>query len=157
MKKLLGPVAAVGVCELAGAVGAFFTMPSLAGWYAGLVKPSFTPPGWIFGPVWTVLYALMGIAAWLVYAKRDRAANVRNALFAFTVQLVLNVLWSIAFFGLHRILEAFVIIVALWAVLLGTALRFRRISRPAAYLLGPYLLWVGFAAVLNASFYVLNR
>ena len=157
MKKALGIVVFIIVCELAGFVGSLFTTPSIAGWYAGLTKPGFNPPGWVFAPVWTTLYALMGIAAWLVYDKGVKGADVKRALFVFVAQLVLNVLWSIMFFGAHQILGAFVIIVALWILILGTILRFHKISRPAAYLLVPYILWVGFATVLNASLYVLNR
>ena len=99
----------------------------------------------------------MGLAAWLVYDKGVRRAEVKRALFVFVAQLILNVLWSIMFFGAHQILGAFVIIVALWILILGTILRFHKISKAAAYLLVPYLLWVGFATVLNASLYVLNR
>jgi tryptophan-rich sensory protein len=157
MKKPVGIVIAVVICELAGVVGSLFTTPSIPGWYASLTKPSFSPPNGIFGPVWITLYALMGIAAWLVYDKGRKRPEVRQALFVFAAQLVLNVLWSIMFFGAHRILGAFVIIVALWVLILGTILRFFRIAKPAAILLVPYLLWVGFAAVLNGSFYVLNR
>lgn len=157
MKKGLGIFVAVLICELAGIVGSLFTAPSIPGWYAGLTKPPFNPPGWVFAPVWTILYALMGIAAWLVYDKGVRRADVKRALFVFVAQLILNVLWSIMFFGAHQILGAVVIIVALWILILGTILRFHKISRPAAYLLVPYLLWVGFATVLNVSLYVLNR
>lgn len=157
MKKGLGIFVAVLICELAGIVGSLFTAPSIPGWYAGLTKPPFNPPGWVFAPVWTILYALMGIAAWLVYDKGVRRADVKRALFVFVAQLVLNVLWSVMFFGAHQILGAVVIIVALWILILGTILRFHKISRPAAYLLVPYLLWVGFATVLNVSLYVLNR
>ncbi len=157
MKKALGIVVFIIVCELAGFVGSLFTTPSIAGWYAGLTKPAFNPPGWLFAPVWTILYALMGLAAWLVYDKGARRDDVKRALFVFVAQLILNVLWSIMFFGAHQILGAFVIIVALGILILGTILRFRKISLPAAYLLVPYILWVGFATVLNASLYVLNR
>jgi benzodiazapine receptor len=157
MKKGLGIVVAILICELAGFVGSFFTKPSIAGWYAGLTKPAFNPPGWLFAPVWITLYALMGIAAWLVYDKGIRRADVRRALFVFVAQLILNVLWSITFFGAHQILGAFVIIVALWILILGTILRFIKISKAAAGLLVPYLLWVGFALALNVSLYVLNR
>ena len=99
----------------------------------------------------------MGLAAWLVYDKGVRRSDVRRALFVFAAQLILNVLWSIMFFGAHQILGAFVIIVALWILILGAILRFLKISKAAAYLLVPYLLWVGFATVLNVSFYILNR
>lgn len=157
MKKALGIVVFIIVCELAGLIGSLFTTPSVPGWYAGLIKPAFNPPNWLFGPVWTTLYALMGLAAWLVYDKGVRRAEVKRALFVFVAQLILNVLWSIMFFGAHQILGAFVIIVALWILILGTILRFLKISKAAACLLVPYLLWVGFATVLNASLYILNR
>ncbi len=157
MKKALRIIGFVIVCELAGLIGSLFTTPSIAGWYAGLTKPAFNPPNWIFAPVWTTLYALMGLAAWLVYDKGVRRAEVKRALFVFLAQLILNVLWSVMFFGAHQILGAFVIIVALWILILGTILRFHKISKAAAYLLVPYVLWAGFATVLNASLYVLNR
>ena len=157
MKKALGIVVFIIVCELAGLTGSLFTTPAIPGWYAGLIKPVFNPPNWLFGPVWTTLYALMGLAAWLVYDKGIRRVDVKRALFVFVAQLILNVLWSIMFFGAHQILGAFVIIVALWILILGTILRFHKISKAAALLLVPYLLWVGFAMVLNVSLYILNR
>jgi benzodiazapine receptor len=157
MKKSVGIVVAIVICELAGLLGSVFTMPSIPGWYAGLAKPSFSPPNWIFGPVWTVLFALMGLAAYLVYEKGSKKPEVRRALTVFGVQLLLNVLWSIVFFGAHMILGALVIIVLLWAAILATILAFRGISKAAAGLLVPYILWVSFATVLNISLYVLNR
>jgi len=157
MKKAAGIVVSIAVCELAGIVGSVFTMPSIPGWYAGLAKPSFNPPNWIFGPVWTLLYALMGLAAYLVYEKGFKRPEVKKALAVFAAQLVMNTLWSIVFFGAHRILGAAVVIVLLWAMILATILLFHRISKAAAYLLVPYILWVSFATVLNASLYVLNR
>ena len=157
MKRVAGIVVSIAVCELAGIVGSVFTMPSIPGWYAGLVKPSFNPPNWIFGPVWTLLYAMMGLAAFLVYEKGFTRPDVKKALAVFAAQLVLNTLWSIVFFGAHRILGAAVVIVLLGALILATMLLFYKISRAAAYLLVPYILWVGFATVLNASLYVLNR
>jgi len=157
MKKAVGIIVFIAVCELAGIVGSAFTMPAIPGWYAGLIKPSFNPPNGIFGPVWTTLYALMGLAAWLVYDKRARGTQVKRALFVFGAQLVLNVLWSITFFGARQILGAFVLIVALEILIGGMILRFHKISKAAAYLLVPYFLWVGFATVLNASLYALNR
>lgn len=157
MKKAVGIVVAIAICELAGIIGSLFTMPAVPGWYAGLVKPSFNPPSWVFAPVWTTLYAMMGLAAWLVYAKGWKRPEVRKALAVFGLQLVLNTLWSIVFFGAHRIFAAVAVILLLWAAILWTILLFRRISRPAAYLLVPYLLWVSFATVLTVSIYVLNR
>lgn len=157
MKRVAGIVVSIAVCELAGIVGSVFTMPAIPGWYAGLAKPSFNPPNWIFGPVWTLLYAMMGLAAYLVYEKGFKRPEVKKALAVFAAQLVMNTLWSIVFFGAHRILGAAVVIVLLWAMILATILLFHRISKAAAYLLVPYILWVSFATVLNASLYVLNR
>ena len=145
------------MCELAGVIGSVFTRPSIPGWYAGLAKPPFNPPGWVFAPVWTILYALMGLAAYLVYEKGPRRKDIRTALAVFAGQLLLNALWSIVFFGAHMILAAAVIIVILWAMILASIWLFSRISRAAAYLLVPYILWVSFATVLTISLYVLNR
>ena len=157
MKKAFGILVFVLVCELAGFVGSVFTRPSIPGWYAGLVKPSFNPPNWIFAPVWTTLYVLMGLSAFLVYEKGLKKNEVKKALGVFAVQLVLNALWSIVFFGAHMILGAAVLIVVLWALIAASIWLFSRISKAAAYLLVPYILWVSFATVLNISLYVLNR
>lgn len=157
MKKGLGIVVFIAVCELAGIVGSLFTGPAIPGWYAGLAKPSFNPPNGVFGPVWTALYALMGLAAWLVYDKRTKGVDIKRALSLFVAQLVLNVMWSIMFFGARQILAAFVIIVALWILIAATIKLFFRISKAAGILLVPYFLWVGFATVLNAALYILNR
>jgi benzodiazapine receptor len=157
MKRAIGIVVSVIVCELAGVIGSLFTTPSIPGWYAGLTKPPFNPPSWVFAPVWTILYALMGLAAYLVYEEGFKKREVKKALSVFAAQLLLNTLWSIVFFGAHMIFGAAVVIVVLWAMILATILLFRRISRAAAYLLVPYILWVSFAAVLNVSLYVLNR
>ena len=157
MQKAIRLVVAVVICELAGIIGSLFTAPSIPGWYAGLTKPSFNPPNWVFAPVWTALYALMGIAAWLIFEKGLKGPNVKRALSIFVAQLIVNVMWSIMFFGAHHILGAFVLIVALWILIAATIQLFWRISKPAAALLVPYLAWVSFAAALNASLYVLNR
>jgi len=157
LKKAGGIIVAIVVCELAGIIGSLFTTPSIPGWYAGLVKPSFNPPAWVFAPVWTTLYAMMGLAAWLIYEKGLKRPEVKKALTVFAVQLVLNTLWSIVFFGAHQLLGAVIVIVLLWAMILWTILLFRKISRPAAWLLVPYILWVSFASVLNVTIWVLNR
>ncbi len=157
MKKALRILITIAICEMAGVIGSVFTTPSIPGWYAGLAKPSFNPPNWVFGPVWTALYALMGVAAYLVYEKGWKEGKVRKALAVFAAQLVLNALWSIVFFGAHMILGAAVIIVLLWAMILASIVLFSKISRSAAWLLVPYILWVSFATVLNISLYVLNR
>ncbi len=157
MKKAITLIVFIVVSELAGILGSIFTMPSIPGWYAGLAKPAFNPPSWLFGPVWTLLYALMGLAAWLIYEKGAKRPDVKKALSVFAAQLILNALWSIVFFGAHMILGAVVVIILLWALILLTIALFRGISKPAAWLLVPYILWVSFASVLNVSLYVLNR
>jgi translocator protein len=156
MKKFFGAVLAVAICELAGGIGAIFTMPAVGGWYAGLVKPALNPPGWIFAPVWTTLFALMGVAAFLIFQKRIKNKAVKTALQIFVLQLALNVLWSILFFGLQKPLSAFIDIIALWLAIAWTIFAFRKIYRPAAWLLVPYLLWVSFAAYLNYAIVILN-
>jgi translocator protein len=157
MKKAVGVIVSILICELAGVIGSLFTTPSIPGWYAGLTKPAFNPPNWIFGPVWTTLYALMGVAAYLIFARRDGSKGVRRALAVFAIQLVLNALWSVVFFGAHMILGAAALIVVLWGSILATILLFHRISKAASWLLAPYILWVTFAAVLNFSLALLNR
>jgi len=124
-------------------------------WYAALEKPGWTPPSWLFGPVWTVLYLLMGISAWLVWRVAG-FAGARLALACYLAQLALNAAWSWLFFGKQNIGAAMIDIVVLWLLILATALLFRRHRRTAALLLVPYLLWVGFAAVLNAALLHLN-
>jgi tryptophan-rich sensory protein len=157
MKKAIGILVSIVVCELAGIIGSVFTTPSIPGWYAALTKPPFNPPSWVFAPVWTILYAMMGLAAWLVYEKGFKKPHVKKALAVFAAQLLLNTLWSIVFFGAHMIFAGVVVIVLLWAMILWTILLFHRISRASAYLLIPYILWVSFATVLTVSLYVLNR
>lgn len=151
--KLLG---AIIFCELAGVIGSFFTIPSISSWYSILTKPNLAPPNWIFGPVWTTLYALMGIAAYLVWQKGLERKEVKVALGIFFLQLALNVLWSIIFFGHHSPAGAFAEITLLWLAILATILIFRKISKGAAWLLVPYLLWVTFAGYLNLLIWRLN-
>jgi translocator protein len=157
VKKALRMLLFVLVCLLAGFIGSLFTTPAIPGWYAGLTKPSFSPPNWIFAPVWTTLYVLMGLSGFLVYEKGPKKREVRIALAVFAVQLVLNALWSIIFFGAHMILGAAVLIIILWAMIVITIRLFSGISKAAAYLLVPYILWVSLATVLNISLYILNR
>ncbi|MDH7512898.1 MAG: tryptophan-rich sensory protein [Clostridiales bacterium] len=157
MKKALKILVFILLCELAGIIGSVFTTPSIPGWYAGLSKPPFNPPNWVFAPVWTILYALMGLSAYLVFEKGPGRSDVRKALAVFAGQLVLNALWSIVFFGAHMILGAVVVIILLWGMILASILLFSKISRAAAYLLIPYMMWVSFATILNISLYVLNR
>lgn len=149
-------VAAVLACELVGASGSVFTVTSLDSWYATVAKPWFNPPNWVFGPVWTLLFALLGVAAWLVWrAGLDRRA-VRVALVVFAGQYVLNVAWSAAFFGLESPAVGLAVITALWAAIVITLAAFAAVDRRAAALLVPYLAWVTFAAVLNYDIWRLN-
>jgi tryptophan-rich sensory protein len=145
----------VGLCLAVGALGGWVTADSVKTWYTTINKPSFTPPNWVFGPVWTVLYVLMGIAGWRVWCKA-RPDQLRVPLALFAVQLALNLAWSVVFFGAHRIGGAVVVIVGLEAAILATMVAFRRIDGLAALLLVPYALWVVFAAVLNIAAWQLN-
>ncbi len=157
-------IIAIVVSELAGIIGSVFTTPSIAGWYAGIVKPALNPPAWVFGPVWTTLFALIGIAAFLVWKKGLDRRDVKIALGIFLGQLVLNTLWSIIFFGstsltingLNNIGIALIEIVFLWLAILATIISFAKISKPAAWLLVPYILWVSFAMYLNYAIYISN-
>jgi benzodiazapine receptor len=149
--------ASVVLCMLAGFIGSIFTTPKIGGWYAGIAKPSFNPPNWLFGPVWTALYMMMAIALYLVWRKGLAAKGVKVALAVFFVQLALNTLWSYAFFGAQSPLAGLVVIVALWSMIAASIAAFAPISRAAAVLLVPYILWVSFASILNASIYFLNR
>lgn len=150
-------VVAIVVCQLAGVIGGFFTASSVNTWYASLTKPAFNPPNWIFSPVWSTLYVFMGVALFLVWRKGFQTEGIRTALYFFGIQLALNALWSILFFGLKMPLLAFVEIVILWDFILITLLKFKKVSKPAALLLIPYLLWVSFAALLNFFLWYLNR
>jgi benzodiazapine receptor len=139
-----------------GWLAAQVTLPAL-GWYAGLVRPGFTPPDRLFGPVWTILYALMAIAAWRVWSSDTGGSSVRHALTLFFVQLALNALWSPVFFGAKRPDVAFVVILLLLGALGVTLMQFFRLDRLAGWMLVPYLLWVAYAAVLNGAIVLLNR
>lgn len=156
MRSWLGAVVFVVICNAAGVIGALTTQTGDSTWYAQLEKPSFNPPGWVFGPVWTLLYTLMGIAVWRVWRRGRATPGVTPAVILFAVQLVLNAIWSPVFFGAERIDLALGVIGALWAVIVGTLVAFARVDRPAAWMLVPYLLWVSFATVLNASLLNLN-
>ena len=147
---------AVAVSEFAGVVGSVFTVPSISTWYATLARPELAPPNWVFGPVWTTLFALMGVAAFLVWQKGLNRKDVRVALWVFFLQLVLNTLWSIVFFGLHSPGAALIEIAILWVSILATILTFYKVSKAAAYLLLPYIVWVTFAAYLNYAIWALN-
>ena len=155
LRQTIGLAVSIAVCSVAAGLGSLVTAPSLSGWYAALAKPAWTPPHWIFGPVWSLLYLAMAIAAWLVWRG---VGFVRGAaaLNLFGVQLVLNVCWSAIFFGAHSPGTAFAEILLLWLAILATTIAFRAHSRMAAWLMLPYLLWVAFAVALNFSIWRLN-
>jgi len=155
-KDLVKLAASVGVCLAAGAIGSFATISNISTWYAALQKPWFTPPNWLFGPAWTTLYVLMGVALFLVWKKGFESKGVKTAVGVFAVQLVLNVLWSVAFFGMQSPLLGLVVIALLWLAIAASIYVFWKISRPAAALLVPYIAWVSFAAFLNYSVWLLN-
>jgi tryptophan-rich sensory protein len=149
---------AVGVSFCASFIGSFATFSGNSfTWYDSLKKPVFTPPDWLFGPVWTLLYLMMGIAAFLVWQKGLTKSRVRIALAFFIVQLAFNAAWSMIFFGFHSVGLALFEIVFLWLAILATVISFWRVDRVAAVLLLPYIGWVSFAVILNAGIYLLNR
>ena len=156
IKIFLKLIVAVLIVELAGVIGSFFTIPSISGWYSNLVKPVLNPPNWIFAPVWTTLYALMGVAAFLIWRHGLRQRRTKFALAIFSAQLVLNVLWSIIFFGFQNPFLAFIEVIILWLAIVWTIFAFYKFSRLAACLLMPYILWVSFAGYLTYSIWVLN-
>ena len=145
----------VGLCLGIGALGASVTATSVRTWYAALAKPSFTPPDWVFGPVWTALYLMMATAAWRVWRAADRDTT-RGPLTLFALQLALNLGWSVVFFGLHKIGAAVATIFVLDVGVIVTTLAFRTVDRAAALLMLPYLAWAGFATVLNIAIWRLN-
>jgi tryptophan-rich sensory protein len=156
IKKIFKLVFSIIICQLAGIIGSFFTSSSVSTWYTTLKKPSFNPPNWVFGPVWITLFVLMGISLYLIWTKGIKTKKARIALILFGIQLLLNILWSIIFFGLKSPFYAFIEIIILWIAILLTIMRFYKISKTAAYLLIPYLLWVSFAAIVNFSIFYLN-
>lgn len=157
INNVLKLIIAIFISELAGIIGSIFTTPAIAGWYAGIVKPSFNPPSWIFAPVWTILFALMGVAAYLIWQKGLERRDVKIALSIFIAQLALNTIWSLLFFGWHNPGAAFIEIIILWLAIVSTIFVFAKISKLSAWLLLPYILWVSFAGFLNYSIWQLNR
>lgn len=156
LRGWFGLVLALVTCFAIAGVGGWFTAQSVGSWYQTLARPAWNPPSAVFGPVWTVLYALMAVALWLVW-RRVPAEQFPAPTVAFGVQLVLNLLWSVLFFGARRPDLAFGEIVALWIAILATAVSFWPHSRVASLLLAPYLLWVSYASTLNFAIWQLNR
>lgn len=150
-------IASIVLCEGAGGIGAIFTAPAIPGWYKNLKKPSFTPPDAVFGPVWITLYLLMAIAVFFVWRQGFSQAGVTLAFVIFWVQLVLNVFWSVIFFGLKSLIGGVIVIILLWIVILISIITFFNVSLVAGILLIPYILWVSIAANLNIQVWRLNR
>jgi benzodiazapine receptor len=157
MNKTLLFIISIIICQFAAFIGSVFTVNSVSTWYTTLAKPSFNPPNWLFGPVWTLLYLLMGISLYLVWQKGTADPHIKIALLMFAAQLVLNILWSILFFGMRSPMLGLIEIALLWVFILLTITHFYPISKTAAYLLIPYILWVTFAAILNLSIFILNK
>jgi benzodiazapine receptor len=151
MNKWVKLIAFIMVCQGSGIFGSLFTVSAIGTWYAGLEKPLFTPPNWVFGPVWITLYTLMGISLYLVWDKRDKLA-----LALFSAQLVLNALWSFLFFGLQNPLYGLVEIIPLWLLILFTIVKFYMIDKKAGLILVPYIIWVTIATALNYYIFLLN-
>ena len=146
----------MGVCLLIGFLSGFATQSSVNDWYVTLNKPSFTPPNWLFGPVWTLLYIMMGVSAGIVWSKGFYHKWVKTALYHFGFQLLFNALWSVVFFGFQNPFWALLVILVLMMLILGTIRWFNIVSKTAAYLLIPYFLWVCFASLLNYRIWMLN-
>ena len=158
MSKYLKIVYCVAICLAVGYLSSNVTQSSINTWYPLIKKPIFNPPNWVFAPVWTMLFIMMGIAAGMVWNKLESNKElVKKGLLFFTIQLLLNALWSYLFFGLNNILLALIEIILLWLIIYETYYIFKQIDKRAGYLLIPYLAWVGFATILTGSIYWLNR
>ncbi|HBS52955.1 MAG TPA: sensory protein TspO [Flavobacterium sp.] len=158
MNKISRIAIVVIICLAVGYLSGMVTRASITTWYPTLVKPSFNPPNWIFAPVWTSLYVMMGVAAGLIWNQiTTQKSAVTKALQFFTIQLILNALWSYLFFGLHNLMLATIEVVLLWLMIFETYSQFAKINKTASYLMLPYLAWVSFASVLTASIWWLNR
>jgi len=157
MQKIIKIALVVLVCVSLGFLSGMVTRDSITVWYPTLVKPVFNPPNWIFAPVWTLLYIMMGIAAGLVWTSNTDEKIMKKALGFFAIQFGLNVLWSYLFFGLHNPLLALVEVVLLWLMIFETYNQFKKIDTISGFLLIPYLAWVSFATILNASIWWLNK
>lgn len=155
MRNILIFLVAIALPLAAGFLGSGATMPAIPGWYAGLVKPLLNPPSFVFAPVWTLLYVLMGIASYRIYIKRNVAGAV-PALLVYGAHLLVNLAWSLVFFGAQNIEAGVMVIIALWLMIVSLIVMFSRIDKIAGWLLVPYLLWVTFATYLNVSIAFLN-
>ena len=155
-RKAVRLLAAIVITQIAGLTGAIFTSPAIPSWYENITKPSWVPPNWLFAPVWTALYLLMGVSLFLIWEKGNKNPWFKKALGIFLVQLILNIFWSILFFGMKNPGLALIEIIVLWLSILLMIIIFLRVSKVAAWIQAPYLLWVSFATLLNFSIYRLN-
>ncbi len=155
-KSIIKLFSAVLICLGAGFVGSFFTTPEIATWYQTINKPTWNPPSWLFGPVWTTLFILMGIALFLIWQKASHSKSAHRAVVFFLVHLLFNIFWSVAFFNLHSPFYAFIAIIVLWLMIFTLMLWFFRLDKKSGALLIPYLLWVSFAGYLNYTIWQLN-
>lgn len=147
-------IVSILICQLSGLIGSVFTASSISTWYATLKKPTFNPPNWVFAPVWTILFLLMGISFYIIWNRGLEDEKVKSAIIIFSIQLILNIFWSFLFFGLKSPFLAFLEIILLWFVILMNIIQFYNISKTAGFLLLPYILWVSFAVILN--FFILR-
>jgi translocator protein len=154
--NILKFLVSIVICQLAGYIGSIFTTPEIGTWYALLKKPSFSPPNWVFAPVWTALFLLMGVSLYLLWEEQALTEGRGFAISIFIFQLALNILWSFLFFGLRSPLSALIEIIALWIMILFTIEALSKISKLSAWLLFPYILWVTFAGALNFFIWWLN-
>lgn len=155
--KEIGRLAAsIIIVFIAGAIGTVATLSEITTWYAALAKPVWAPPNWLFGPVWTTLYVLIGIALFLVWKEGIDKRNVKMALGIFAVQLILNITWSVVFFGYHSLLGGLIVVLILWIAILANIIAFYLVSKPAGLILIPYIVWVSIASYLNYAVYILN-
>lgn len=157
MPKYLKLIGLILLCELVGIVGSVYTISAIPTWYLGLNKPFFSPPNYLFGPVWTTLYALMGISIFRILELKEKNKKVNEAANLFWIQLFLNGIWTPIFFGSRQLLLALIIIMFMWLYILKTIKAFAKIDKLSAYILYPYLAWVSFATILNFSIWFLNR
>ena len=156
MNKWIRLIVAIIICQMAGVIGSIFTTPYIATWYATLKKPFFSPPNWVFAPVWLTLFSLMGISLYWVWNKDLKNKEVKNSVLIFTSQLIMNILWSVLFFGFQNPFYGLIGIIILWVTILFTILKFYKIDKRAGLILIPYILWVSIATALNYYVLILN-
>lgn len=156
MPKFLKLLGLIIFCQMAGLIGSYFTFSSIPTWYMGLIKPTFSPPNYLFGPVWTILYTLMGISVYRILELPKTKRGKKEALNLFWWQLFFNFIWTPIFFGARNLSGGLVVIVVMWFLILKTIRAFLKLDRVSAYLLYPYLIWVSFATILNFSLWLLN-